>query len=160
LIRDPYFVPDTKKVDKLLQEFKTKKVHLAIVVDEYGGKIGMVTLEDVLEEIVGDIMDETDEEEFPYQRLDDGHYIFDAKTPLTDVVRVMDLTDEAFREVRGEATTLGGLVTEIAGRIPPTGQKISYSRFDFTVEAADRRRVKKVKMRDNAPADMENQMTS
>jgi len=146
LIREPYFVPEMKKIDLLLQEFKQKKVHMAIVVDEYGGTAGIVTLEDILEEIVGDINDEFDEDEVFYSKLDDNTFIFDGKTALTDVVKVMDIGDESFEEIRGEAESIGGLVVELSGRIPRPKEQIEFGKFVFTVELSDRRRVRRVKV--------------
>ena len=146
LIREPYFVPEMKKIDLLLQEFKQKKVHMAIVVDEYGGTAGIVTLEDILEEIVGDINDEFDEDEVFYSKLDDNTFIFDGKTALTDVVKVMDINDESFEEIRGEAESIGGLVVELSGRIPRPKEQIEFGDFVFTVELSDRRRVRRVKV--------------
>jgi gliding motility-associated protein GldE len=146
LVREPYFVPDTKKIDLLLQEFKLKKVHLAVVVDEYGGANGIVTMEDILEEIVGDINDEFDDEEVFYSRLDDENFVFDGKTSLTDVIRIMDLEDEVFEKVRGEAESIGGLMIEMAGKIPASGEKMQYENFRFTVELSDKRRVRRVKV--------------
>ncbi len=146
LIKEPYFVPEMKKIDLLLQEFKQKKVHMAIVVDEYGGTAGIVTMEDILEEIVGDINDEFDEDEVFYSKLDDHTYIFDGKTALTDVVKVMDIGDESFETIRGEAESIGGLVVELSGRIPRPKEKIEYEDFTFIVELSDRRRVRRVKI--------------
>lgn len=146
LLREAYFVPDIKKIDDLLQEFQLKKVHLAIVVDEYGGTSGIVTMEDILEEIVGDINDEFDEDEIFYSRLDDENFVFNGKTSLNDVVKVMNLEDEIFDKVRGEAESIGGLVTELSGRIPLPGEQINFENFVFTVESSDRRRVKRVKI--------------
>ncbi|MGZ5242853.1 MAG: transporter associated domain-containing protein, partial [Bacteroidia bacterium] len=146
LLREPYFVPETQKVDLLLQEFKRKRVHLAIVVDEYGGTSGIITLEDILEEIVGDIRDEFDEEEINYSKLDQDNFVFEGKTPLTDVIRIMNLDSDAFDEVRGEAESLGGLLVEMLGTIPLAGEKINYNNFCFTVENADGRRVRRVKI--------------
>ncbi len=148
LIRPAFFVPEYKKIDDLLKEFKTKHTHIAIVVDEYGGTSGIVTLEDILEEIVGDITDEYDEadDELRYSKLDDLNYVFDGKTPLTDIYRLLDLDEETFEEIRGEADTIGGLVLAIAGRFVIAKEKIEYQNFIFTVESADRRRIKRVKL--------------
>jgi CBS domain containing-hemolysin-like protein len=131
-----------------LKEFRTRHTHIAIVVDEYGGTSGIVTLEDILEEIVGDITDEYDEadDELRYSKLDDHNYVFDGKTPLTDIYKLLDIDEETFDEIRGEADTIGGLVLAIAGRFVMTKEKINYENFIFTVESADRRRVKRVKL--------------
>lgn len=147
LIRPAYFVPEYKKIDDLLKEFRTRHIHIAIVVDEYGGTSGIVTLEDILEEIVGDIADEYDEadDELRYSKLDDHNYVFDGKTPLTDIYRLLNLDEETFDEIRGEADTLGGLVLAIAGRFVVNKEIITFENFVFTVESADRRRVKRVK---------------
>lgn len=147
LIRPAYFVPEYKKIDDLLKEFRTRHTHIAIVVDEYGGTSGIVTLEDILEEIVGDISDEYDEadDELRYSKLDDKNYVFDGKTPLTDIYRLLNLDEETFDEIRGEADTIGGLVLAIAGRFVLSKEKIVFENFVFTVESADRRRVKRVK---------------
>lgn len=148
LIRPAYFVPEYKKIDDLLKEFRTRHTHIAIVVDEYGGTSGIVTLEDILEEIVGDISDEYDEadDELRYSKLDDHNYVFDGKTPLTDIYRLLDLDEETFDEIRGEADTIGGLVLAIAGRFVINKEVIKFENFVFTVESADRRRVKRVKL--------------
>jgi putative hemolysin len=151
LIREPYFVPEMKKIDLLLQEFKQKKVHMAIVADEYGGTAGIITMEDILEEIVGDINDEFDDEEVGYNKIDDDNYLFDGKTALTDVVRVMGLSNESFEKIRGEAESIGGLVVELSGKIPRPKEKIEYQDFEFTVELSDRRRVRRVKVSKKVP---------
>ena len=147
IIRPAYFVPEYKKIDDLLKEFRTRHIHIAIVVDEYGGTSGIVTLEDILEEIVGDIADEYDEadDELRYSKLDDHNYVFDGKTPLTDIYRLLNLDEETFDEIRGEADTIGGLVLAIAGRFVVNKEIITFENFVFTVESADRRRVKRVK---------------
>lgn len=147
LIRPAFFVPEYKKIDDLLKEFRTRHTHIAIVVDEYGGTSGIVTLEDILEEIVGDITDEYDEadDELRYSKLDEHNYVFDGKTPLTDIYKLLDIDEETFDEIRGEADTIGGLVLAIAGRFVMTKEKITFENFIFTVESADRRRVKRVK---------------
>jgi gliding motility-associated protein GldE len=146
LLRQPYFVPEAKKIDLLLQEFRAKKVHMAVVVDEYGGTSGIVTLEDIVEEIVGDIHDEFDEEEVMYSKLDDQNFIFDGKTALTDVTRIIDENEDVFDAVRGDAETIGGLIIEMAGRIPTLNEQFDYKSFRFTVEQVDRRRVLRVKI--------------
>ena len=147
LIRNPFFVPENKKLDDLLKEFQEKKIHLAIVVDEYGGSSGIVTLEDVLEEIVGEISDEFDEDEIAYSKLDNNTYIFEGKTGLNDIFRIINIKDDTvFEAFNIEADTLAGLVIEIAGKIPVKNEKISYKNYTFTIEAADKRRVKRVKL--------------
>ena len=152
LIRNPFFVPENKKLDDLLKEFQGKKIHLAIVVDEYGGTSGIVTLEDVLEEIVGEISDEFDPEEISYSKLDDNTYIFEGKTGLNDLFKIMNIEDDTvFDEASKDADTLAGLVIEIAGKIPQKNEKVTYKNFTFIVEAADKRRVKRVKLIKTSP---------
>ena len=147
LLRDPFFVPENKKLDDLLSEFQEKKNHLAIVVDEYGGTSGIVTLEDVIEEIVGDINDEFDDEDLSYSKLDENNYVFDGKTTIKDFCRVLDVEDEAlFEEEKGESETLAGFILEVSGKFPKKGEEINFHRYTFTVEALDRKRIKQVKV--------------
>jgi CBS domain containing-hemolysin-like protein len=148
LIRPGFFVPENKKIDDLLKEFRAKHTHIAIVVDEYGGTAGLVTLEDILEEIVGDISDEYDEadDELRYSKLDEFNYVFDGKTPINDLCKVLAIADDTFDDVRVEADTIGGLVLAIAGRFVFINEKVVFDNFTFTIESADRRRVKRVKM--------------
>ncbi|PSR05938.1 MAG: hypothetical protein BRD49_03050, partial [Bacteroidetes bacterium SW_10_40_5] len=146
LLRKPYFVPENKKIDDLLREFQTKKVHFAIVVDEYGGASGIITMEDILEEIVGDINDEFDEVEVFYSKLDDSNYVFDGKTPITDLTRIIYISDDYFDYFRSDIESIGGLIVEIAGRIPRIGEVYSYSNLEFKIESADRKRVRRVKI--------------
>ncbi len=146
VLRQPYFVPDSKKIDVLLEEFQIKKMHLAIVVDEYGGTAGIISMEDILEEIVGDINDEFDDDEVQYSILDETNAVFNGKTSLNDVIRIMNLEDDVFEIVRGEAESIGGLVVEMAGNIPAIGETHTYNNFQFTVESADRKRVRRVKL--------------
>jgi putative hemolysin len=146
LIRPPFFVPESKKIDDLLNEFQEKKMHLAIVVDEFGGTSGIVTLEDILEEIVGDIADEFDSDNVVYSKLDEQTYIFAGKTPLNDVYRILDIDGEAFEEVKGEGDTLAGFIIEIANRIPVKNESIDFLNYTFTIEAADKRKVSTIKM--------------
>jgi len=146
LIRNPFFVPENKKLDDLLKEFQDKKVHLAIVVDEYGGTSGIITLEDVLEEIVGEISDEFDTDDVSYSKLDENTYIFDGKTGLNDISKILASDENPFKEVNKDADTLAGLVIEVAGKIPQKNERIVIDNFVFIVEAADKRRVKRVKL--------------
>jgi gliding motility-associated protein GldE len=146
LMREPFYVPENKKIDDLLKEFQDKKIHLAIVVDEYGGSSGIITLEDVIEEIVGEISDEFDDEDLVYSRLDDHNYVFEGKTPLNDVYRVLDIEGDIFEESKGEADTLAGFVLELAGKIPQKNERVSFENYTFTVEASDKRRIKRVKL--------------
>lgn len=147
LIRPPFFVPENKKLDDLLEEFQEKKIHLAIVVDEYGGTSGIITLEDVLEEIVGEISDEFDSDDITYSKLDDNTFVFEGKTAINDLIKILKLDDETiFEEVKKDADTLAGLVIELAGKIPQKNERIIFRNFTFIVEAADKRRVKRVKL--------------
>ncbi|MBO7067371.1 MAG: gliding motility-associated protein GldE [Bacteroidaceae bacterium] len=146
LIRPPYFVPETKMIDDLLRDFQSSKVHMAIVVDEFGGTSGLVTMEDIIEEIVGEINDEYDDEEKPYQRLNQNTYIFEAKILLADFMKMFDLDDDYFEEVEGEADTLAGLLLEIKGEFPQLHEKIIYKSFSFEIMEMDERRIVKVKV--------------
>ena len=146
LIRPAYFVPETKMVDDLLRDFQTNKVHIAIVVDEFGGTSGIVTMEDILEEIVGEINDEYDDEEKPYQRLNRNTYIFEAKTLMSDFTKILGFDDDYFEDIEGEAETLGGLLLEIKGEFPVQGERIEYKRFTFDVLEVDQRRIVKIKV--------------
>jgi gliding motility-associated protein GldE len=146
IIRPPFFVPENKKIDDLLREFQTKKIHLAVVVDEYGGTSGIVTLEDVIEEIVGEINDEFDDDDLIYSKLDDSNYVFEGKALLNDVYRILQIDGEDFEDAKGEADTLAGLILEIEGRIPTKNEKIHFKNLTFTIEAADNRRLKRVKV--------------
>jgi gliding motility-associated protein GldE len=146
LIRPAFFVPEHKKIDDLLQEFQQQKIHLAIVVDEYGGTSGLVTLEDILEEIVGDISDEFDDEETRYSKLDERTYVFEGKVSLVDVYRILDIDGEPFEDARGDSSTLAGFVIEQAGRIPEKGDQIEFAGFGFVIESADKRRIKRIKI--------------
>ena len=146
LIRPPYFVPETKKIDDLLREFQENKVHIAIVVDEFGGTSGIVTLEDVLEEIVGEINDEYDEDEKSYVRINSNTFIFEGKTLLSDFYKIMKLDDEIFAEVEGDADSLAGLLLEIKGDFPELHEKIDYQNFTFEIMEMEERRISKVKV--------------
>ncbi|WP_222982016.1 gliding motility-associated protein GldE [Flagellimonas meishanensis] len=147
LIREPYFVPENKKLDDLLLEFQEKKNHLAVVVDEYGGTSGIVTLEDIIEEIVGDISDEFDDEDLIFSKLDDHTYVFDGKTTLKDFYRVVKIVDETlFEEQKGESETIAGFVLEISGSFPKNGEKIMFKDFQFVVESSDKKRLKRIKV--------------
>lgn len=146
LIRPPYFVPETKKIDDLLREFQENKVHIAIVVDEFGGTSGIVTLEDILEEIVGEINDEYDEEEHNYTKLDANSYIFEGKTLLNDFTKILNLSDDEFDDVEGDADSLAGLLLEIKGDFPAVHEILKYKRYTFEVLEIDERRISKVKV--------------
>lgn len=146
LIRPPYFVPETKKIDDLLREFQENKVHIAIVVDEFGGTSGIVTLEDILEEIVGEINDEYDEEEHNYTKLDANSYIFEGKTLLNDFTKILNLPDDEFDDVEGDADSLAGLLLEIKGDFPAVHEILKYKQYTFEVLEIDERRISKVKV--------------
>lgn len=147
LIREPYFVPENKKLDDLLLEFQEKKNHLAIVVDEYGGTSGIVTLEDIIEEIVGDISDEFDDEDLIFSKLDDFNYIFEGKTALKDFYRVAKIEDEEdFEAKKGESETIAGFVLEISGSFPKKGEKIEFKNYQFLVESLDKKRLRQIKV--------------
>ena len=146
LIRPPYFVPETKKIDDLLRDFQENKVHIAIVVDEFGGTSGIITLEDILEEIVGEINDEYDEEEKPYTRINANTYVFEGKTLLSDFFKILDLDDETFEEVQGDADSLAGLLLEIKGDFPELHERIDFQNFTFEVTELDGHRISKIKV--------------
>lgn len=146
LIRPSYFVPETKKIDDLLREFQENKVHIAIVVDEFGGTSGIVTLEDILEEIVGEINDEYDEEEHNYTKLDANSYIFEGKTLLNDFTKILNLPDDEFDDIEGDADSLAGLLLEIKGDFPAVHEILKYKRYTFEVLEIDERRISKVKV--------------
>ena len=146
LIRPPYFVPETKKIDDLLRDFQENKVHIAIVVDEFGGTSGIITLEDILEEIVGEINDEYDDEEKPYTRINANTYVFEGKTLLSDFFKILDLDDETFEEVQGDADSLAGLLLEIKGDFPELHERIDFQNFTFEVTELDGHRISKIKV--------------
>ncbi len=146
LVRPATFVPETKMIDDLLRDFQAQKVHIAIVVDEFGGTSGLVTMEDIIEEIVGEINDEYDEEERNYTRLNQNTYIFEAKTLLSDFRKIMQLDDDAFEDIAGDADTLAGLLLEIKGEFPQLHERIQHGRFTFEVMEMDERRIVKIKV--------------
>lgn len=146
LIRPPYFVHEHKLIEDLLHEFQQKRIHFAIVVDEFGGTSGIVTLEDIMEEVIGDIRDEFDEEENASSRLEDGSYVFEGRTMLNDVCKAMDLPVDTFDEVKGESDSLAGLILELSGKIPKVNDMIPCGDFEFTILDADSSRIKKVKV--------------
>lgn len=146
LLREPFFVPENKKLDDLMVEFQSKKVHLAVVVDEYGGTSGLVSLEDVIEEIVGDISDEFDDDDLVYTQIDDKNFMFEGKTPLKDFYKIINLSDESdFEDQKGEAETIAGFILEISGVFPRRNSKINFKNYVFTIEAFDKKRIKQVK---------------
>ena len=146
LLREPFFVPENKKLDDLLKDFQSMKSHLAIVVDEYGGTSGLVSLEDVIEEIVGDISDEFDDENISYSQIDEKNFLFEGKINLKDFYRIVNVDEEAFEDQKGEAETLAGFILELLGNFPKKGQKIHFSTVTFTVEVVDKKRVKQLKV--------------
>ncbi len=146
LLRPPYFVPESKKINDLLLDFQSKKNHMAIVIDEYGGTSGIVTLEDVLEEIVGEISDEFDEPDLFFKKVDDFNYIFEGKTLLNDFFKILELEDNLFDEIKGDADTLAGLILELEGEIPSAGVAVNYKNFVFKVISSDTRRIKQIKV--------------
>ena len=147
LLRDAKFVPENKKLDDLLKEFQEEKTHIAIVVDEYGGSSGIVSLEDVLEEIVGDITDEFDEKDVTFLKIDEKNYLFDGKTPLIDFYKILNIDGQKFEVSKGESDTLAGFCIENAGKILLKNEKIIFENYTFTVEASDKRRIKKIKIK-------------
>lgn len=147
LVREPYFVPENKKLDDLLNEFKEMKMHLAIVVDEYGGTSGLITLEDIIEEIVGEISDEFDDEDLIFSKLDDQNYVFEGKTPLKDFYKVIELDDTSvFEDAKGEAETLAGFLLEISKGFPRKNETIYFDHYAFKVEAFEGKRIKQIKL--------------
>jgi gliding motility-associated protein GldE len=153
MIRPAYFVPEGKFIEDLLKEFQQKRIHFAVVVDEFGGTSGIVTLEDIMEEIIGDIKDEFDEEDVQFKKLDDNNYIFEGKTLINDVCRIIGENPEMFEHVRGESDSIAGLVLEISGKFPAVNETVSYENFDFTVLELDKMRIKRVKMTINTSVD-------
>lgn len=146
LLRPGYFVPETKKLDSLLKDFQSKHVHMAIVVDEYGGTSGLITLEDLIEEIIGDINDEFDEVNVGFQKIDDNTYIFEGKTSIHDLCKELDIDPSAFDEVKGESESLGGLILELHNAMPKTGDQVFFDRFTFTVVGVDQKRISRVRV--------------
>lgn len=146
LIRQPFFVPENKKIDDLLKDFQNRKMHMAVVVDEYGGTNGIVTLEDVLEEIVGEITDEFDDDDLVYSKIDENTYIFEGKTPLLDLYKVMDIDGKEFEELKGDSDSIAGFMMEQSGKIMRKNERLQFNGFTFVVEASDKKRVKMVKV--------------
>lgn len=146
LLRPPFYVPESKKIDDLLKEFQNKRIHLALIVDEYGGTSGIVTLEDIIEEIVGEINDEFDDDGIVYSKLDAANYVFEGNAHLNDVCRIIEIDNALFEEVKGDSDTIAGLIIELEGRIPVKGEKIKCEHLVFTIESADNRKIKRVKI--------------
>ena len=151
LLHKGFFVPESKKIDALLRDFQEKRVHMAIVVDEYGGTAGLITLEDIIEEIVGEINDEFDESDVRYNKLDDNTYVFEGKTSLNDFCKIVDEDSTLFEEVKGESESLGGLLLEIHSKLPRAGEKINFDRYVFTVVAVDSKRIKRIRVLKKLP---------
>jgi CBS domain containing-hemolysin-like protein len=149
LLRPAFFVPENRKINDLFQDFREKKIHIAIVVDEYGGTSGLITMEDVIEEIVGEINDEFDnvKQEQHYTKIDDNTYLFKAQTSIVDFCKVFNLNEDYFEELQGEADTLAGLVLEIEGRIPEVGFSFNVEKFNFEITEADHRRIIQIKVK-------------
>jgi putative hemolysin len=150
LMRQPYFVPESKPIEDLLKDFQQKRIHFAVVVDEFGGTSGIVTMEDILEEVIGDIKDEFDEEESGNRRLDNNNYLFEGKTMIHDMCKTMRLPMDTFDAVRGESESVGGLVLELAGEFPAVNTMITTGDFDFTVIETDSIRIRMVKVTVNS----------
>ncbi|MDT0553983.1 gliding motility-associated protein GldE [Urechidicola vernalis] len=153
LLREVIFVPENKKLDDLLKEFQEKKIHLAVVVDEYGGTSGIVTLEDIIEEIVGDITDEFDDDDLSYSKLDANNYVFEGKTSIKDFSKVIGIEEELFEEEKGETETLAGFILEVSGKFPKVKEVIKFRQLSFKIEAMDKRRVKRIKVTINRKLD-------
>jgi putative hemolysin len=149
LIRPAYFVPESKKINDLLLDFQTKKIHLAVVIDEYSGTSGIVTLEDVLEEIIGEIVDESDSTNEFYKKVNENNYIFEGKTLMNDFYKIIHIEDDYFDEIRGDAETLAGMILEIFGEIPKTGSSYNFKQFLFTILSTDNRRIKQIQVTKN-----------
>lgn len=149
LLREAYFIPESKKIDDLLRNFQEKRVHMAIVVDEYGGTSGLITLEDVIEQIVGEINDEFDEDEIEYKKISDNVYVFEGKTQLHDVIKVLSLRPDEFDAARGESESIGGLLLELNSSMPNVGESIPFGKFDFIIEAVNTKRIKRVRIEIN-----------
>jgi len=148
-IKAPLYVPETMKINDLLEEFRQKKMHMSIVTDEYGGFLGIATMEDIIEEIVGEIKDEKDEQDDYFEKIDDKNYIFEGKILLNDFYKVLNIKEDVFENIRGESDSLAGLILEIKGEIPKKGEVIEIENYTFTVSAADNRKIKKIKLKIN-----------
>jgi CBS domain containing-hemolysin-like protein len=145
-MRPAHYVPETKKISDLLKEFQTTKIHMAVVIDEYGGTSGIITLEDILEEIVGEITDESDQDEITYTKLDENNYLFEGKALLNDFYKVFNAEDDIFNDVKGDAETIAGLILELKGELPRNNDIITCQGFDFTVKSVDKRRIRQVQV--------------
>lgn len=145
LIRPPFIVPETRKINDMLKDMQKNKIHMAIIIDEYGGTSGIVTLEDILEEIVGDIRDESDEEEALYSKIDEHNYLFEGKMLLNDVIKILGIREDTFDDIQGDSDTLAGLILDIKGEMPAKTEVITYKNFIFTIESVDKRRIRQIK---------------
>lgn len=146
LVRPGFFVPETKKLDSLLKDFQNKRVHMAVVVDEYGGTSGLITLEDLIEEIIGDINDEFDEDNVPFVKIDDNTFVFEGKTSLHDFCKAIEVDSNAFDSVKGESESLGGLILELNNAMPKVADQVTFDRFVFTIVSVDKKRIKRVRV--------------
>ena len=146
LIRPGFFIPENKKIDVLLRDFQKKHIHIAMVVDEYGGTLGLITLEDIIEEIIGDINDEFDDEAGLFRKIDENTFVFEGKTSLHDFCKNLEIETELFEKVKGESESLGGLILELNNELPAVGKKISFEQFTFVIEAVDKKRVKRIRV--------------
>jgi len=155
LVRPAYFVHESKLIEDLLKEFQQKRIHFAIVVDEFGGTSGIITLEDIMEEIIGDIKDEFDEEDLNYKKIDDNNFVFEGKMLINDVCRVIGLPSDTFETVRGESDSLAGLILEISGKFAAVNETIRFEQYEFTVLALDRMRIQRVKVTIHPPVEEE-----
>jgi len=147
--RDTYFVPETKKIDDLFRDFQSKRVHIAIVADEYGGTSGLISMEDIIEEIVGEINDEFDTDDLNYRKLDDSVFVFDAKTSLNDLSKILNVEPHYFDQAKGESESLGGLMLELFGKLPHAGERVSFGKFMFIITSVNQKRIKSVRVRIN-----------
>jgi gliding motility-associated protein GldE len=155
LMRPPYYIPETKKINDLLKEFQTSKIHMAVVIDEYGGTSGIISLEDILEEIVGEITDESDNDEVSYVKLDDNNFLFEGKVAMNHFFKVLNLDENLFDDVIGEAETLAGLILELKGEMPRKNEVIKYKEFLFSIKSVDQRMIKQIQvtLKDNKSPD-------
>jgi CBS domain containing-hemolysin-like protein len=149
LLRPGFFVPETKKIDSLLKDFQEKRVHMALVVDEYGGTSGLITMEDIIEEIIGEINDEFDEVGLSLQKIDDNTFVAEGKTSIHDFCKALEIDSNTFDTVRGESESIGGLILELNNELPKAGDEINFDRFTFTVENVDRKSIKRVRVHIN-----------
>ena len=160
LLRPAYYIPEAKRISDLLKEFQTSKIHMAVVIDEYGGTLGIVTLEDVLEEIVGEITDESDNEEIPYVKIDDRNFLFEGKVLLNDFYKVFKIDEDIFDSIKGEADTIAGLILELKGELPRKNETFNCKGFTFTIKSVDQRRIKQIQVTLNDKKDKTHESSS